>query len=203
MKLKFVTLFATLMATSLISNAQLNVVTANFQGGASGLAIVDNAGFPIAVDVFVGTFGAGADFNTVTLDDFNQLGGSLPQFQPGLFNGAFPDAIIDATNSSIFVGSPAQVVATGDFGSGPDFVVFDIGQVFQEPDPNIPATSDLGSTFFTEGGQILRGEETELQGELFNPAFVFTTAVTAPIPEPSAALLAGLALVGGLVRRRR
>lgn len=213
MKLKFI--FLTL-ASAISSQAVTNINISNGTTTGPVWQILANDGTVVTGDngsVLIGTFsstdGLGSLPAAQVLGNFTQAA-SQP-FSP-VVDGVFGFAGGGGTSvelpnvgdePGLFIGNPIFAVIT----DGSDFAVIDLGQDFLFEDATFNTGIDINPVIVNLGqDNIVRG--------IFDPVgrseedLPFANDGTATlslgvIPEPSSALLAGLALVGGLVRRRR
>ena len=196
-------------------SAQTSVSISNFTGTTQGFPIVDNTGVPIAsgdLSVQFGTFAndfidALPALSTMTDDAqvtaaFTPTGvfEATPSNVPGLFN--LQGSGLDAGNS--LLGQDIFVLV-----AGPDdqVIVFETGAVFPEQD--VTGAASLPSIAFSPDelvfGDAFVGVNTESL-EAVNAGFGegFETGIAfEAVPEPSTSLLAGLAALGLVARRRR
>lgn len=199
--------------------AATNVGLVNFAGAAGGLPIVDNAGLPIDSGdllLWTGTFDSAfidgiGDLNIdtddqVVLDAFTASGtpvNAVPTNLPGLFN----TSVTDADNGNSLINEPVYLVVQDTSAAGAQVMVIDLNVTFPEQDATgagaIPG-SLLSSTDVLFGSTGWATDTTPL--EALSPAFGtgFEEGISFDtIPEPSTTLLAALAGLGLVARRRR
>lgn len=186
-----------LVATCSFANAAQTINVSNVNGNVVN-SILDNTGAPVGDGVFTfeyGVFEGGLTPESVDLSTlaFTQVGAAPTQSftTAGAFGaagspGAFRFDGFDGDVSSVD-GSPISILAYdgGSRAEATQAYLFTTNVVFAETAPPTITSFTLDGT----NGNLVFGA-----GPLQAAALV---------PEPSAALLAGLALVGGLVRRRR
>ncbi|NNC88245.1 MAG: PEP-CTERM sorting domain-containing protein [Akkermansiaceae bacterium] len=210
---------AALLLSALSASAAYQVTVRNFTNSTNGFPIIDNAGNPLANGLIgVGTFPVGFDFNVPAADvlaAFQQFGASV--MEPPLSTGGFPGLFNNTISGSIpntstagdagFFGDQIYTVigdATSSLGDASFLAVLTDGGTFGKEDTagNGAAAADYAPASTTGVTQIA-------YGDLVNGPFAigpFTFAVGAQqvnVPEPSTSLLAGLAGLALLVRRRR
>lgn len=218
MKLKLTT---ALLLLPVCSYAATNVAFNNLNGFTVGYPVVDNNGVPLDSADFsiqVGSFaqdfidGIGA-LDPASDDDaviaaFAPTGSSVapaPANLPGLFNTSVPDA--DGAGNSLKDESIFLLL------TGPDsnVIVYEFGVTFPEQDSFgngsvSPVTMDPSKVLFGYTGQDGTGVPVDtslLPGPLQNNAGFEKGVTFEAIPEPSTGLLAGLAGLALIARRRR
>ncbi len=209
MKIKLVLLAA---FVPFAANAATTITPSNGTTTGTILQVIDNSGVPVAGgSVLIGTFAdpsviATADAGDV-LTGFTQFG--TPQsFSPvaGLFGfansfGVTADLPNEGAAAGDLVGNNIFAVIQGDG----DFIIWDSGQQFafeSALDAGLPVSFNVTEQGTLVRGVLVTGGNTGLPGAL-SPQNGGTAVTFGLVPEPSSALLAGLALFGGLVRRRR
>ena len=201
---------------SVTTFASASVVTvSNIADEMTSAVLLDNTATPIlSGDAFIhiGFFGdvasEGADptnfVSTFTTFTSGAISNSLAG---GFLEQNFDGPTLNQT--SPFVGEGVSVIVTdaADLASSTAFAAFSTGSTFAADVQSINnATPTAGlltaNAVFgvTESGSFEREVPSPFGTQI--QTFESGVALTA-VPEPSAALLAGLALVGGLVRRRR
>lgn len=207
-----------LAATALAAHGATQVTLQNFSGSVIGYPIVDNTGTPVAVaDTIwqVGTFDAGfaATLDTLELDQdaavlaaFTPTGSDGSLSRPGLFNNSISDT--DSTGALGAASTPLYAVVTYTPAAGPaQALVFNFGSTFPMQDGAGAANVDFGRVIDINdvvfGNKTLVPADTSvfpapLQKDEFSRGITFDA-----IPEPSTGLLAGLAGLALLARRRR
>jgi hypothetical protein len=203
------------------SNAAVIFTGANYTGstsGNNGLPIVDAAGASIAAGgafAWMGNFDLGVNFEsmnaTTIIGLFNHADpGATPigitAARPGLFNGqdynnagnVYPAGFV-GTQGYILVSNAATLAAST------AIAVFTLGTNFSAPAPDLTASYTIALT--SSVSSLVYGSTRSVTVQPDNDATpsTFTTGVqmiSAPIPEPSAALLGALGALG-LLRRRR
>ena len=201
MKLKTIVAVAAFASAHLVSAATLNFGNVDPSGGA--LFLFDNAGVPLGAGSTISLF---AGTSPTTFEEAQALGPALevitffPGNNPddGLIASAFDvgNTNGEITNLDLFalVSNPA----------GDQFGAIDLATVFLVDDSPIAPSSATEN--LTSGAVVTLGSTattTLASPTIFQTDIPGTGLFLAAVPEPSAALLAGLALVGGLVRRRR
>ena len=224
MKLQLIAAFALLPAASF---AVTNVTFQNFSGVTSGFPIVDNTGTPIAStdlrievgtfsDAFAGTFSA-LDLSTSDADvaaAFTPTGSSVPA-NPTNIDGVFNTVIGDADSGNSLVGQSVFLVITDTSSADLNLIVLDLGTSFPTQDASgagtIPSIQiDLTNVVFGFVGEDGLGAAVDTTNlEALNAGFAtgFENGIAFDafdaIPEPSTSLLAGLAGLALVARRRR
>lgn len=199
--------FASAATSVAVGNA--TIAPPNF----SAVPIVDNAGAPIAFQWAAGTFAEATDFTASfeTLASSFQRNGSAVNSNPGalgLFSNQVTDAATAIDGSDSFTGKPVYIVIADNttFGSATDYLVILANQNWAA---EIEGTGGSVSFSLEDQGSysVVRGQSASVAADgygapftAFNGGEALTFGV---VPEPSAVLLGGLALLGGLVRRRR
>ena len=205
-------LTAAILGLSVVSASAYDVSVRNFTGATTGLPILDNAGNVLAMGIVaVGTFPVGFDFNQPAANiiaGFQQFNGDLMQPPLGAFPGLFNNTLIDSIPESsvlldagffgdtiyTIVGDATTVLADSSF-----IAVLSEGSVFGKED-----MFGMGaiSVDYVNGSDIVYGDL--IPGPISAGPFTFGVgAKQVDIPEPSASLLAGLAGLALLIRRRR
>ena len=204
-----------LAASMVVVNAQsiVNVTNTAFN---NELAILDNAGQIVTsgVSIAVGTFDTPADAaNPATFGEtFTSFGQAafvpfpaVGQPAAGFFDVAVAGfSLTSAGDGSDFIQENISVIIfEGDsLSDSQAFASFNTDGIFLADS----VTNDASSASVTPGnlqfGQLATGTFVIDNGFLGQTTVTNAVQLTF-VPEPSAALLAGLALVGGLVRRRR
>lgn len=209
MKLKTLCLVCVLSASSAL--AQTTVTVSTFNTAADFLALTDNAGELILNgdgSFAVGTFASPSEIaNSFAvgnlLTDFNAVSNESPTTFGSPIDGIFNAAVSASIPAgSALIGQPIFVVV-GDSATLADSSSF---AVFATPETFEAEVNGIGSETVNLFGNIAAADVIvgSLEGPIsVGPASSTATVAFAAIPEPSSALLAGLALVGGLVRRRR
>ena len=216
MKLKTTLL---LFASAAAVHGTTTVSLTNLSAPTSGLPIVDNAGNPIGTAdsrLQVGTFEqAFADslstLDTTTsdqavLDAFTSAAPDLAFPINGLFNGsveADSDGSLGLSSAPLFA-----LISYTPAGQDPQVLVLNFGNNFPEQDALGAATFDLGRLITLEDVVFGNGDFTVAVNTDQLPAFAQTDAFSQgltfdAIPEPSTGLLAGLAGLALVARRRR
>lgn len=201
--------------TSVVS-AQSIVNVTNLAGGQE-IAILDNAGELLmsGATVAAGLFapGSGGDLSDPsTFGSFTFFGQRAfePTVTPGGPANGFFNLAIEGPTLAVgqegegFIGQNISVILFGgsEFTNATEFISFDTNGVFLADSVNNAASSSSVTADNLEFGTPSTGEFVIDNG--FLPDTTVEDAVSfAQIPEPSSTLLAGLALIGGLVRRRR
>lgn len=203
---KTVAAFAILIVGAASSSATVTIGTNNITGASSGVAVVDNSGAVVAGSVAIGSFLGGVDFENIG-SSFTP-NGSTPAFGLngglGFFNqqfGAGTNTETSQDSSDPFTGSPVYLVIgnSATFGNSTDYIVYNTGSVWPSEDGSsqaaLPAYSLIGKVpdygFLTP-----RTDDGGFSG--------ITDGVTfGVIPEPSTSLLAGLAGLALVLRRKR
>lgn len=200
-------------ATAASASAATSVSLRNFFGATDGLPLIDNTGTVIALGEL--SFQAG----TISADGLEQIRGLNPEtddatvtslFTPtgspkapsfaGLFNGATTDA--DEGGALGTAGTPLYILVTRTDG---DVILFDAGASFPVQVAGNAAEGlevrDASAVLFGGGISPVVDDSNlpaPLQGNYAN-GLSFNTV----IPEPSTSLLAGLAGLALVARRRR
>ena len=210
--MKLITLTASVFVGLSISS---HAVIATIGNNNFAVAFTDNAGVPLAAGsgvVAAGIFSDPSDIELVNLaSDFTGLTDpnnaadstfsvNAPNGQDGVLSGSI-DGGRQAADSAFVGANIFFVIGNGStLADSTEFAVFDTGFQFAADDTT-PAPSSFA--FVPSADTLVIGEVGADVG-LFGGAVQATNfQLATAIPEPSSALLAGLALVGGLVRRRR
>jgi hypothetical protein len=214
--MKKITLLS-LAATVAASQGATTVSVGNATLPTSGYAIVDNTGAAVAAadsKVWVGTFDAGfaaglggldtATDDQLVLDNFTAAADASNFLANGLFNTAIQGA--DGDGSLGAASTPLFIVVT----SGDEVLVFDFGGEASFPQQNATGAGaiDLG---IVEPGDVVFGNNQPVAVTSGLPPFAtgaawangITFNAGGAIPEPSTSLLAGLAGLALVSRRRR
>lgn len=203
--MKYTHLFVAVALTVSVKGATINANSIS-PGAPGASAFFDNAGNPLAggsVLVFSGQSPTDLE-SAVSLFDGGSALAIIPfdNISPGggLVSGALEFDNTDGSQTG------ADLFALFSNAAGTEFVAYDLSSVLLAADTATAPVSvfeQLSDSSLVTLGNVVEGpvDNTALSpgtppGQGFN---VFAVA----IPEPSSALLAGLALVGGLVRRRR
>jgi hypothetical protein len=218
MKLKLAFVISALAMAS-NSNAAVYYVTNISSGYAYSDALFQNTndslldGGIVAFGVFTGT---GFDANNIatSISNFTILASALTGTDSTTLGGAFPgyaDTSIDTANIEgsnplisqslfVFVGNASTLAASTAFG------LFQTATIQSDiPNEQTYLANPLSAI---NSSSLLMGEEGSIT---YNPNNALSTAeetfktlkLTAPVPEPSAALLGGLGALAACVRRRR
>ena len=215
MKLKI--LAAVCVVTTGVASAYTVSVTNQIAFGNPSLPIVDNTGTPITAGVVaVGFFGADDDVNSedfaALLTSFNQYGSNVPLVQgaaPGLFDIDTPDAWKVAVPSGTTGGQVGQsvyvLIGNADsLANSTQMAVWKSSNSFATEDElgnggvlaNL--STGLGEVVLGQSG----GEQSYNNGQIVYADSIKLVSAGA-IPEPSTSLLAGLAGLALVARRRR
>jgi len=209
-----------LAASAVMAQGATQVTLQNSSGSTIGYPIVDNTGTPIAVansKFQVGTFDQAFADTLGTLDTLTADQAVLAAFTPtgadGIFAraGLFNSTISGADNTGALGAGSAPLYAVVTFTPAvglPQALVFNFGSTFPVQDGAGNAAVDFGRVITV--GDIVFGNKTlvaadvsgfpgPLQKDEFRQGFTFDDA----IPEPSTSLLAGLAGLALVARRRR
>lgn len=197
-------LFILLAAACSASAATININSVS-PGASGGSAFFDNAGNPLSggsLYVFAGT--SPSDFETASgLIGSEIVSFSLDNLSPGggLISGgvSFDNTSGEFTDADLFV-----IMGNS---SNTAFIAYDLETTPTAADTAtnpFSAFEQLGTVGAVTLGTVTEGATIDYsalgQG---TPSGTGFTVQAIAIPEPSSALLAGLAFVGGLVRRRR
>ena len=198
--------------------AQSSAVIFNISNGGFSVAFTDNSGVPLAEGsgvVAAGVFTGPVDIMTINSTFLGLVNPAdptastfavnAPNGQDGVISGSidggpqgavspFVAATEPATNNIFLVVGNESTLALST-----QFAVFDSGEQFT-PDLGSPTPDTIA--FTPNEGSLVIGSIGE-DVPLFDGVVNATNFQLAAVPEPSSALLAGLALVGGLARRRR
>ncbi|GHC55818.1 PEP-CTERM sorting domain-containing protein [Roseibacillus persicicus] len=197
-----------IFGSSVLSGFAASITFDNISfGGGNSVLLFDNSGAPLAsgaISLYSGvaptsfdealTLSATAPLDRLVLDGSTALPG-------GLISGSF-----DTPNAGELTGVNLFVLISDE--SGTQFGAYDLVGTFTKADTPPPASA-FTETFNNSSLVTLAAPESgNVQGDFSAIAGPGATDGAyglrlAAIPEPSSALLAGLALVGGLVRRRR
>lgn len=196
------TVFAFLAAAQIGSAAVVTTVT-NYVIGSRSLMITDNTGAvlaPNSFEVAVGIFEGGSFVRNGATD-----GGTNPAFG-GPFNATLQDPATSTDGSDNFVGKNVVVAifaaGTDPVGAAPDEVILvDSGLAWPQEAPAVGAsvTADISVPSAT----ILQGAATVTSGAGGPFAYANGQGGVTFVPEPSTSLLAGLAGLALLIRRKR
>lgn len=202
--MKIKSILTALFAATAISQAVVVNVSTGFDVG-----FIDNAGNPIAADTGYVGVGTVSDLTLLTPADlqggtstFNAFGSSITFGNAG-FEGFVTGDISgprvadgDAfANQGIFV-----VLGNGaTLAESTEFAVVDASSIVFPVDDGAPTPAEASVAIATTSNLVLGS----LNGTYSVAGLDIPAIQMVAIPEPSAALLAGLAFVGGLVRRRR
>lgn len=202
MKLKVVIL--TLASAIYCYSASIDVT--NFGGSSSDVVITDNTGVPIAnVFSYILTLSGEVPTSIESLRTLNPQLLSVNNDAAGIVPGGFSNSFSgEGNNENIYV----LFMDAADIASSSQFGLVSTGEVFNlEVPPAIDSNNYLlgdpkGAALIGQfgGAATTSVDWTDTTGIDSVGSATFRLVA---IPEPSAALLAGLALVGGLVRRRR
>lgn len=193
------------------SNAAVTINIRNFSSATVGVPIVNAAGVPVdqgGAFASAGIFGAGVNFSSMTasqvLGFFTSLDASpvaLNASFDGLFsaadlpNLAYPGAFA-GQNAYILVGNNSTLA------NSTLIAVYNTSTLFPTPDGVGNAAATLSATTaanWVYGIQRTVTAQPSLSGAAFTTGIEM---ISAPVPEPSMALLGALGIFG-LVRRRR
>ena len=211
MKYTIATAFVAL-AVAQVATAVTTITASNAQIGGTITQIIDNSGDPVVSgQVLIGTFADTAGLGTAAAGDvltgFTQFGGagsfSTNALAPGTFGvldslGITADLPNTGDAPGDLVGKTIFAVAT----DGSDYIVWESAATFAFEDPTLDQGPPIGFNV-TDSATLLRGivipggnKGLGLPGGNGQDAVTF-------IPEPSTSLLAGLAGLGFLIRRKR
>lgn len=212
-----------LLGLSVTAAQAFNVTAVNLvDPDMTAVPVVDNTGAPIAVGA--GFIGAGTFSSTpssvLDIANFSPIGTAVGRTTFGDDDGAIPAGFFDIARN-IPLPSPAEddnplvgqslflVIGDGlDLESSSNFAILDLGGVVQTDVAGAPESALSGivlSDFLTPDNLIVGNIVTEVDtglGLTFSEGIELTDGAAA-VPEPSTSLLAGLAALGLVARRRR
>ncbi|YCM42111.1 PEP-CTERM sorting domain-containing protein [Verrucomicrobiaceae bacterium 227] len=211
-----------LVATAVMAQGATQVTLQNTQGSTIGYPIVDNTGTPIAVansKFQVGTFEQAFADSLGTLDTLTADEAVLAAFTPtgadGVFarDGLFNSTIAGADNTGDLGASNTPLFAVVTYtpeGGASQALVFSFNSTFPTQDGAGNAAVDFNRVITVDdivfGSKNLVAADVSgfpgpLQKDEFRMGFTFDQGDA--IPEPSTSLLAGLAGLALVARRRR
>lgn len=190
-------------------------LTGNPVAGFTGVPITDNVGAPIAFSYAAGTFTSVPDFLAPSLDlsgfssfSTSDESGTGNPAAPGLFGAPYAISAVQNTGSNAFV-----LIGNGaTFGASTDYIVLDLGltakdEVVGNGSLSFSLLSNTAGNHTGDSGTLTieRGVPTIVQGYAapFDSLNGQSGLTFGPIPEPSTSLLAGLAGLTILIRRKR
>jgi hypothetical protein len=196
-----------------------NVGIVNFTGNVSGVPIVDNAGVPIDSGnllLWTGTFDSAfiANIGNLNIDTDDQVvldaftpSGTAVAANPAPFPGLFNTSVSDADNGNALLGQDVYLVIQDTSAAAAQLMVIDLNVAFPQQDatgaaaiPGTVLTPD--QVIFGSTGWVTDTTSLEALNAGFATGFEEGISFDS-IPEPSTSLLAALAGLGLIARRRR
>lgn len=213
MKNLLVTAFATALVAGSVQAYTVSFVNVR-QADATAVPVVDNSGAAIGQGsgyVAAGFFADPSNITFESLSSFRPFGDGATTSFNGIADGFFDlsreQSLPFGTQGSPVGESLFVVIGNGsDLNSSTEFAVLDAGQVVSTENQAGQGANDIIVTddFLNVDNLVLGSVATSVDtgvGVVFNEAIQLVPS--APIPEPSTALLGLLGLIAGVSRRRR
>lgn len=221
MKHTLALLMSGLFGASVAQATIVNVSTLGPVDGVLDLPIVDNAGTPLpsgSGSIAIGSFAAVPSFNTATT--YAELSAGFRQFgeQSSAISNSFGAAgFIESLRFQVDTASNADIIGSSVVAIIGNAATLESSTLFAVLTGAATFTADSGPNEGQSGAVFLNDSTNALFGSLqATPTtitfpgegdFDFSNAIVLQalnvVPEPSAVLLGGLALLGGVIRRRR